>query len=84
MVISSITASVSLLVIPPLAVTILSISSAILTGISARFNFQDKTIMLTKEIEKLSKLQNKLDYVVSCNGDLTQEEYKQIISEFNF
>jgi hypothetical protein len=83
-VISSITASVSLLKIPPLAVTILSISSAILTGISARFNFQDKTIMLTREIEKLSKLQNKLDYVESCNGDLTQEEYKQIISEFNF
>ena len=83
-VISAITASVSLLVIPPLVIAILSVTSAILTGISARFNFQDKTIKISREIERLNKLQAKLDYVVSCNGDLTKEEYQEIIKEFNF
>ena len=82
--ISAITASVSLLVMPPLVITILSVTSAILTGISARFNFQDKTIVISREIERLNKLQAKLDYVVSCNGDLTKEEYQEIIKEFNF
>ncbi len=83
-VISSIIASVPLLVMPPLAVTILSISSAILTGASARFNFQDKTTVINREIERLARLESKLDYVVSCNGNLTDAEYQQIRSEFNF
>src|ERR1043165_7018738 len=82
--VSAVTASVSLLVMPPLVITILSVTSAILTGISARFNFQDKTITISREIERLNKLQAKLDYVVSCNGDLTKEEYQEIIKEFNF
>jgi hypothetical protein len=83
-VISAVTASVSLLVIPPLIITALSVTSAILTGISARFNFQDKAVIISREIERLNKLQTKLDYVVSCNGDLTEQEYKEIIKEFNF
>jgi hypothetical protein len=84
-VISSIIASISLLlVVPVFVVTILSISSAILTGISARFNFQDKTIVISREIDRLNKLQAKLDYVVSCNGDLTKQEYQEILKEFNF
>ena len=85
-VISAVVASVSLTVLPPIAVTILSISSAVLTGISTRFkcfNFQDKKITITCEIEKLNKIQTKLDYVISCNGDLTQEEYQQILKDFN-
>ena len=52
-VISAITASVSLLVMPPLVITILSVTSAILTGISARFNFQDKTIAICHEIKNI-------------------------------
>ena len=82
-VISSVIASVSITTLPPLAVTILSVSSAVLTGVSARFNFQDKTIMISREIERLNKLQIKLDYVISLNGDLTKEKCQQIINEFN-
>ena len=83
-VISSIIASVSLTILPPLAVTILSISSAVLTGVTAKFNFQDKTIMIDREIDRLNKLQSKLEYVVACNGDLEKAEYQTILSEFNF
>ena len=68
--------------LPPMAVTILSLSSAFLTGISARFNFQDKELQIKHEIEKFKKIKSKLDYVVSCNGDLTKEEYQQILNEF--
>jgi len=83
MVISSVLASISMLTIPPMVITILAISSAVLTGISAKFNFQDRTVELSKEIEKLDKLQSNLDYVISCNGNLLPETYQQIMSEFN-
>ena len=83
MVISSVLASISMLTMPPMVFTILAISSAVLTGISAKFNFQDKTVELSKEIEKLDKIQSKFDYVISCNGNLLPETYQQIMSEFN-
>ena len=82
-IISSVLASISMLTMPPMVITILAISSAVLTGIAAKFNFQDKTVELSKEIEKLDKIQSKLDYVISCNGDLLSEINQQIISEFN-
>ena len=81
--ISSVLASISMLTIPPILVTILAISSAILTGISAKFNFQDRTVELNREIEKLDKIQSKLDYVISCNGNLLSGAYQEIISEFS-
>src|SRR5271169_758470 len=79
-VISAIVASIAL---PPLAVSIMCVSSAILTGVNLRFNFQDKTHEVKKLIEKLNKIQAKLDYVISCNGDLTQAAYQAILKEFN-
>ena len=83
-VISVVLAGISTVTMPPVIVLILSISSGILTGISAKFGFQDKKEKLNKEILKLNKIQSKLDYVISCNGDLTQKEYQEILSEFNF
>ena len=79
-VISAIVASITL---PPLAVSIMCASSAVLTGVNLRFNFQDKTHELKKLIEKLNKIQAKLDYVISCNGNLTQTAYQEILKEFN-
>jgi hypothetical protein len=79
-VISAIVASLAL---PPLAVSIMCVSSAILTGVNLRFNFQDKTREIEKLIEKLYKIQAKLDYVISCNGNLTQTAYQEILKEFN-
>jgi len=65
-------------------ITILSAKSAILTGVSARFNFQNKKMEISNLISRLNKIQSKLDYVISCNGDLTQNEYLEILREFNF
>jgi len=72
----------SMVFIPAIVITTLSAASAILTGISARFNFQNKKIQINNLIEKLNKIQSMLDYVISCNGDLTQKEYQEILKDF--
>jgi hypothetical protein len=81
-VISVALASISSLTVPPIVIPILSITSGILTGISAKFGFQDKKEILSREIRKLNKIQNTLDYVISCNGNMTKEQFQQIIAEF--
>ena len=78
--ISAVVASVTL---PPIAISILCMSSAILTGVNLRFNFQNKTFELKQLIEKLNKIQLKLDYVVSCNGNLNETIFQEILKEFN-
>lgn len=69
--------------LPPLIVLILSTISAIMTALSTKFNLQSKKQEINNYIEKLDKIKHKLDYVISCNGNLTDEEYRQIISEFH-
>ena len=70
--------------IPIIVITMLSASGAILTSVSARFNFQNKKVEINNLIDRLNKIQSKLDYVVSCNGNLTKQEYEQILKDFNF
>ena len=71
------------LAFPPIAVTSLSITSAILSGISMKFNLTGKGRKISKLMKKLNKLQIKLDYIISCNGDLTEAEYQAILKDFN-
>jgi hypothetical protein len=84
----SISATVSVLstmtLVPMTTITIMSAISAILTGISSRFDFRHKKAEIKGLIEKQNKIKLKLDYVVSCNGDLTQTEYDQILKDFNW
>jgi hypothetical protein len=72
----------TMIFIPTIVLTILSAASAILTGISARFNFQNKKVEINNLIDRLNKIQSKLDYVISCNGDLTHKEYQEILKDF--
>jgi len=82
-ILSTVVASVTTMVfIPAIVITMLSATSAILTAISARFNFQNKKVEINNLINKLNKIQSKLDYVISCNGNLTQKEYDDIIKDF--
>jgi len=73
----------SSLVLSPLVISILSIISATLIGIDCKFKFQNKTFEKKELINKLNKIQVKLEYVNSCNGDLTEEQYQEIFKEFN-
>ena len=61
-------------IVPFFIITVLSAFSAILTAISVRFNFHDKKAEIKSLIEKLHKIKTKLEYVISCNGDLAQAE----------
>ena len=73
----------SSLILSPLVVSILSTVSASLLGIDLKFKFENKTGENKRLIDKLSKIQNKLEYVNSCNGDMTEQEYLDIFKEFN-
>ena len=83
LIIGSMSASVLIasLAFPPLVVTSLSITSAILSGTSIKLNFSAKSKKISKLLQKLNQLQIKLDYVVSCNGDLTEAEYQSILRD---
>jgi len=84
-VISTVVASLtSIISVPIIVITLLSAGSAILMGVSSRFNFQNKKSEINILIDKLNKIQSKLDYVVSCTGHLTTAEYQQILNDFKF
>ena len=74
--------SISPLAVPVYVITGLSGASGILTGISAKFNFLNKKEEISKLIDKLHKIQNKLSYVITLNGSLTKEEFNSILSGF--
>ena len=80
-VISTTIASISQLTTPPIAYTALSILNGVLVAANVKFNFEGRALEIYKAIEKHSKTKTKLDYVVSCNGDLTEQEFKQILGE---
>jgi fatty-acid desaturase len=82
-IISSVVAVISTVsIVPMIAISVLSLVSAILTGISIRFNLHDKKAEIKGLIEKLNKIKAKLEFVLASNGDLTPSTYQQILTEF--
>src|SRR3989441_12997199 len=61
-----ISALAGLSLLPIYIIQILSTVSGIFTALSSKFNLENKTIELNKVIQKLHKIQEKLDYVISC------------------
>ena len=57
-------------------------TSAITTTLSTIFNLKKKNKKLQVMRDELTKLKDRLDYVVSCNGNLSESEYKEILKEF--
>ena len=73
--ISTVVASLAgMISIPIIIITTLSACSGALTALSAKFNLQNKKVKINNLIDKLNQIQSKLDYVISCNGNLTQKE----------
>ena len=68
---------------PPLIIPILSACAGLTTASSIKFNLQDKRQELNKTINQLVKINCKIDYVVSCNGDFTEAKYREIIDELS-
>ena len=67
--------------LPPLIIPILSGVAGLSTALLVKFNPEDKKDELNKTIDKLNKIKLKIDYVVSCNGNFTEVEYRQVIVE---
>ena len=65
--------------VPPVAISVLSTCSAILTAISTKFNFKEKNHEINKEIENLISLKNTIEYAISCNG---KEKFKEVLDKF--
>lgn len=79
---SSIVVILSSLTIPPLYAACISAAVGILTALSVKFNLQNKKNKLEKNIQELAKIKDKLDYIISCNGDVTEEECNKILNQF--
>jgi hypothetical protein len=73
---------VSTFMIPPIVFCVISATTAIITAISFKFNIEDIKSKLNKKIQDLHKIKDKLDYVISCNGDLTESECNKILDDF--
>ena len=80
--VAAVTTLFGLPLMPTIIITIFSSTSAITTTLSTKFNLKGKKERLSIMIENLNKIRNKLDYVLSCNGSLTEAEYKSILNEF--
>lgn len=65
-----------------LILTTFSATSAVTTALSTRFNLKGKKEELRRMVDNLNRVKNRLDYVISCNGNLTEETYQSIIKEF--
>jgi hypothetical protein len=76
---SSACATVAGFTLPPAIIPILSGVAGLSTALSAKFNLEGKKAELNKTIEQLDKIKHEIDYVVSCNGNFTEVEYKQVI-----
>lgn len=81
---NSIVVVLSSITVPPLSITCISAAVGILTAFSVKFHLRTKKHKLEKNIQELAKIKDRLDYIISCNGDITEEECSEILSHFRF
>jgi len=72
----------STITVPPLVVLCLSAFNTITNGLSIKFNLGDLKTKISDNIRKLNIIKDKLEYVVSCNGNLSKDESDAILYEF--
>ncbi len=78
---SSVCTTVAGFTMPPAIIPILSVTAGLTTALSVKFNLEGKKQELNKTIDQLGKIKCRIDYVVSCNGNFTEVEYRQVIGE---
>ena len=79
---SSMVISTSMLGIPAIIITILGATGALSTTLSVKFNLKGTKNKIEKTITNLNKIKAKLEYIINCNGDLSEDEYLDILKEF--
>ena len=68
--------------IPALVISIISSVTAVSTAFTTKFNLKSRKNKLNESIKKLHILKDKLEYVLMCNGDLTDDECQRLFEEF--
>ena len=68
--------------LPTAVITSLVAVGAISTALSTKFKLKSKKTELNNMISRLERLKQQINYVVTCNGDLTESESLDIIKEF--
>src|SRR2546426_4564994 len=79
---AAVAGSFSLPLLPTVIITSLSTVGAISTAISSKFKLKSKKEELNNMISRLERLQQQMNYVITCNGDLTEKESNDIVKEF--
>jgi len=72
----------SAVTVPPAVVLILSAFNTITTSVSIQFNWGGSKTKISDNIRKLNNIKDKLEYVISCNGNLSKDESDAILYEF--
>jgi len=67
---------------PPVAISILTTGGALAAAVSLKFNLslKCKNEELNAAICEVERIKKKIDYVVSCNGDFTENEFNEIVA----
>ena len=65
----------------PISITLLSITASLSVTLSSRFKLKKKGDEVKNIIVDIDKIKQQLDYVIFCNGSLTDEDSKRIIKE---
>ena len=68
------------IMMPALVIPMLSTLSLILASVSIKFNFEQRSTDIHRLILKVNYIKQKIDYVIKCNGNMTKEEYDDIIN----
>ena len=79
---SSLVVSTSMLGIPAIIITILGTTGTLSTSLSVKFNLKGTKNKIEKTIINLNKIKSKLEYIINCDGEVTEEEYLDILKEF--
>ena len=79
---AAVSGSFSLPLLPTVIITSLSTIGALSTAISTKFNLKNKKEELSNMISRLERLKQQINYVITCNGDLTEKESNDIMKEF--
>lgn len=78
---STVCATLAGFTIPVFIIPILSTTAGLTTALSVKFNLEKRKKELNEAIDNLDKTKQQVDYIVSCNGDFTEHEYKQLLKE---
>lgn len=67
--------------LPVFLLPILNMIAGLTTALSIKFNLEGRKNELNATIDQLNKTQQQIDYVISCNGDFTEEHFKDILKK---